>query len=216
MSSVRISRFDWKIQKKSNAIQSRPKTGLVSIWTTDPMCMDEEIWGLLTKLGCCWTLMCCMCCCWPPEWMWCCCCCCCCCCCTAPKDGTTSIFSLCSISSRFLTCLRSLARRFWNQILTYSTWNQWNFFLNADTNIEDKVVWCLPVVRIGLGRWPAPICVWWWCNDCSEIPSPTRAAGGPCKRHGTCPWSSSSLLRTHPSLNCRHVSMSWLFYLIYS
>ena len=96
--------------------QSSPKTGFVSIWTPMCCCIDEEIWGLLTRPGC-WTDMCCMCCCWP-EWRWCCCCCCCCCCWTDPRDGTTSSFSLCSISSRFFTCLRSLARRFWNQILT--------------------------------------------------------------------------------------------------
>jgi hypothetical protein len=32
---------------------------------------------------------------------------------------TASIFSLCISSSRFFICLRSLARRFWNHILTY-------------------------------------------------------------------------------------------------
>ena len=59
-----------------------------------------------------------------------------------------------------------------------------------------RIKW-LPVVRIVRGRWPAPICAGWWCIDCSGTLSPVPAAGGRCRRRGTCPWCASFLLRTH-------------------
>ena len=113
----------------------------------------------------------------------------------APRDPRElSSLSFKWTSSCFFKLLRSLARRFWNQILT------WNYERKIRTCCKAHkrayfhwffeyfkgVIELLPVFPKDQYHWLAPPSSWWWCTCCSGTPSPAPASGGRCTPPCTC------------------------------